>query len=667
MKHKNRGFSLLELMLVLVVLVGGAAAAYKIFKPSQTQAAVRLEQENVGRMVDAIMGAYSTASNFSTLSTATAAGVLNVPMGVNGLNSVMRTDVTIVPATSLSANDSFDMVYASLSSEKCIALIPALRSRSNGVFVGNNNNLQDARGAITNESLIATQCSAAPTTRVTFRFRADKNTFASTTTDSCLCAPETETQTLACPSGSGSITQRRTATCTGGTPICPAAQWSSWVTANNTCAADATPVAPQVPVAPNNTCAAATEYQNLNCPSGQTGSIVQYRTQSCTTNTWGAWTDLQNSCRPIVNIGSCTPGTKTTTFACPSGQGGQITAERPVQCDANGREVPFDESVQSNWKIVNSTCTASCVANGNCCTVTRGRVETNTTQCATGSYGPGVTTRRQQSSSCPTHDGAPVWNDSGWSQVGSATGQCNTCTPNQTTQAVRWVARAGSCPSGQTGVLTYNDEQVQDVVTTRLCNSQAGVLNDDATTTVSAWRNTGNTVVASNTCANIPTNVCAVALDSEYQSGTSDTRDAYYNILYTIQGVPGGCSSNYRDNTDPGYCDTQALGRDAWMNAARDGERYTVSGSSSGWGGGAGEFWGWTIEVFERRSGAACGTSNGSYTVESESCSSETQQNVGTLDQQAASLCQGAITGSQHTVHHFPSPQVGCYANVTCR
>ena len=63
------------------------------------------------------MGAYSTAANFSTLSTATAAGVLNLPMGANGLNSAMKTDVTVRPATSTTSNDSFDLVYASLSSD----------------------------------------------------------------------------------------------------------------------------------------------------------------------------------------------------------------------------------------------------------------------------------------------------------------------------------------------------------------------------------------------------------------------------------------------------------------------------------------------------------------------------------------------------------------------
>lgn len=77
MKEKSKGFSLLELMLVLAFIVIASSLAYAIFKPSQIQAAVRQEQQNVGRMVDGIMGAYSTASNFSTLSTATVAGALS--------------------------------------------------------------------------------------------------------------------------------------------------------------------------------------------------------------------------------------------------------------------------------------------------------------------------------------------------------------------------------------------------------------------------------------------------------------------------------------------------------------------------------------------------------------------------------------------------------------
>lgn len=603
------GFSLLELMLVLVFIVGASAVAYKWFATSSVQAAVKEEQESSGRIVDKIMGAFTTFGNYSEVGTDTVAGILNVPYNSSSesIDSSLKKDLQITPDRFRTENDSFRLTYKGLDRKTCIALIPAMSSRSNGVFVGSNSNIQTKPGQEPDGGVISTQCASANVTDVGFRFSSDKAEFDPVTEmTSGLCAPETETQVLPCPANSaGSITQRRTSTCDTTDPQNPQAVWSSWVTANNTCAANSTPVPPRVPVAPNNTCGALTEYQSVTCPSGQTGSIIQYRTQSCPTNTWGAWTDLQNSCRPIATMGTCRPETKRKTFECPTGQWGQIYAEFATQCDLNGNTISADESVLSNWKIINTNCTASCVATGNCCTVTRRPVETSTTPCQAGWYGPGVTTRRQQSSQCPTHDGAPVWNDSGWSKVGDDTGQCNRCTPNQTTQAVQWVPRAGSCPAGQTGTLMYNDEQVQDIVTTRLCNSQAGVLNDNATTTVSAWRNTGNTVVASNTCVNVPTKSCAVAI-GEYSYGTSDTRDAYYTVSYTIQGVTDSCTATYRDNRDPSICLERMLSREAWANAARDGETYYVSGSESGWGGGGGEFWGWEAQTFERRSGAAC-------------------------------------------------------------
>ena len=427
MKYKHNGFSLLELMLVLVFIVGASAIAYKMFKPSQIQAAVRQEQQNVGNLVDGIMGAYSTAANFSTLSTATAAGVLNLPFGANGLDSAMKTNVTVRPATSTTSNDSFDLVYASLSSDQCKSLIPALSSRSQGIFVGQRTqNLQNARGDITNESLIATQCSESSSTSVTFRFRADKNTFAATTMDSCLCAPETETQTVACPTNSaGSITQRRTGVCTGGTPACPSLQWSSWVTASNTCGANATPVPPTTPVAPvaPQTCVPSVETQTVACPAGQVGGVLQQRSRACPANTWGAWNNVSSSCQPDPNRPACTPSTQRQTAACPSGQGGQIVQERASTCDVNGNQI-----WSNDWKNISSTCTASCVANGTCCTVSR-QTSTEQRYCGAGNYGS-QTASLQRTSTCASATSTPAW-PSSWSTT-SVNGTCTACPPPHT-------------------------------------------------------------------------------------------------------------------------------------------------------------------------------------------------------------------------------------------
>ena len=499
--RKNKGFSLLEKILVLVIAIGVAVGVYKIFRPSDVQAAVHQEQQNVGRLVDGIMGAYSTASNFSTLSTQTAAGVLNLSLQQNNtINSGMKTDLSIRPATSATPNDSFDITYAALSSEQCVKLIPALADRSSAVFVGSSGtSLQNARGDITNENLLAAQCNSAPTTSVTFRFRGEKHTFSANQLESCMCAPQSENQTLTCPSGTtGSITQRRTGVCTGGTPACPSLQWSSWTTTSNTCGANAQPVPPATPVAPGNLCVPLTEYRSASCASGEVGSILQQRSRSCATNTWSAWTEISRSCQAVSTPSTCQPATEPRTSPCPAGQGGQILEERTGSCAANGNRT------WSDWKTISNSCTATCATNGSCCQVSRRPPQVQVQQCAIGSWGS-VSITLQQSSRCPSPTGPAVWDASGWKEL-SRSGGCSACPANSVTQSTRWVERAGSCPAGQTGSLVYNIEQVQDIDTTYLCNSQAGM--DNANPIVNQrnnWRDTGNTSLRTNTCQTVGT------------------------------------------------------------------------------------------------------------------------------------------------------------------
>ena len=258
---------------------------------------------------------------------------------------------------------------------------------------------------------------------------------------------------------------------------------------------------------------------------------------------------MQNACQPTVTLGSCQPGTDRKNFECPAGQGGYIYAEFAKVCDSNGNDISPDKNNQSNWRVINSTCTASCVASGTCCTVSRAAPIRNTTPCAIGLYGPGTVVVRQQSSSCPDPAGAPVWNDSGWTTL-SDVSQCRNCPANTTVQTSRWVDRAGTCPSGQSGELTYSDEQVQDVTTTYLCNSQAGVLNDNGSTTAGAWRNTGNTRTLLNTCAALPTNECAVPGSytitsvSAFIRAGNNTRTLNPYTLGQLQSTPGNANND---------------------------------------------------------------------------------------------------------------------------
>lgn len=497
MKYKflprmERGFSLLELGLVLALMVAASIGVYRLFGASQVDAAVRQEQEHAGRLVEGIVGAYTTASNYSTLSTATVAGVLNLPLSNNTLNSSLKKDLSVRPATTRTSNDSFELVYNALSTTQCLKLANALSLQSQGLFVNASANLQSTTGALRDESQLVALCASSPNNTVVFRYQGNKNTFAATTTDSCLCAPETESQNVSCPSGSGSITQRRIGTCTGGTPSCPAIQWSSWATASNTCAANGNPIAPITPVAPvaPTVCVPSLETQTVACPSGQVGGTLQQRTRVCPANTWGAWNTISSSCQPNPTRPTCTPSTQRQTAACPAGQGGQIVQERASTCDTNGNTI-----WSNDWKNISSTCTASCAVNGTCCTVSR-QNSTEVRPCTVGTYGV-QTAYLRRNSTCATADSSPVWPTS-WNTQ-SINGSCTACPASSQDQETQVVPASAACPAGQTGSHTWNSHQVR--TRTRSYSCPAGTASLPAPT-IAAWSGWAETTRSSesNTC-----------------------------------------------------------------------------------------------------------------------------------------------------------------------
>lgn len=490
--RRQWGFSLLELSLVLALMVAASLGLYSLFGTGQVDASVRKEQEHASHLVDGIVGAYTTSNSFSTISTATVAGVLNLPLSNNTLSSALKKDLTVRPATTITSNDSFELVYSGLSTPQCLKLSSALSAQSQGLFVGSSSNLQTSTGDIRDEAQLAALCASSSSNTVVFRYTANKNIFASTTMDSCLCAPESETQTIACPAtSSGSITQRRTGTCTGGTPACPSLQWSSWVTASNTCGANpnSVPTTPVAPVAPQ-TCVPRIETQNVPCGTNQIGNVLQQRSISCPTNTWSAWSNVSSSCQPDPNRAACTPSTQRQTASCPAGQGGQIVQERASTCDVNGNQIWGND-----WKNISSTCTASCAATGTCCSVSRQNT-TEVRQCPAGTYGV-QTAYMTRSSTCATANASPVWPNS-WNTQ-SITGSCTSCPAPSQDQETQVVSASAPCPSGQTGSHTWNSHQVRTRTRSYSCPVGTASLPSP---TIGAWGSWTETTRSSesNTC-----------------------------------------------------------------------------------------------------------------------------------------------------------------------
>jgi hypothetical protein len=160
--------------------------------------------------------------------------------------------------------------------------------------------------------------------------------------------PPTDTQTLSCPAPQvGSIVQERAYVCNQ-----PTNSWipGPWNTVSNSCAFGACPGPAPAP-----------DTQTVACPFGQTGSITQERSYACSgapSFTWnaGPWVETSNTCAGASCPGQ-NPGPETQTVACPVGQTGSITQQRTWSCSGAPSWIYQPDA----WVEISNTCTPSAV------------------------------------------------------------------------------------------------------------------------------------------------------------------------------------------------------------------------------------------------------------------------------------------------------------------
>jgi len=131
----------------------------------------------------------------------------------------------------------------------------------------------------------------------------------------------------------------------------------------------------------------SSETQVQGCPAGQTGSITQTRTFSCSGTTWvpGPFVVTSNTCTTTPQ--TCTtpqPPAETQTVQCPAGQTGSITQTRTYSCigttwvagpfttTSNTCTTPAATGCATNFSSGSYSCSGSCGINGFSLVVTPG-------------------------------------------------------------------------------------------------------------------------------------------------------------------------------------------------------------------------------------------------------------------------------------------------------
>lgn len=534
---RQRGITLIEILLVATIVAAGVVGVFMFTKKASVSAAVEREQAQVERLVRTIESAFALQPNFGALGTngaaylrdhANQAGIelatneagnpaLATRLGGgNGTVELRAAQVDFANGVSGVPNNGFVLVYSGLSSEECIGLITAtsaLTTRSDvgtpsgiagGVLVADRGKLISDRGAIASAcSQSAAADSNPPVVHLSF---APSRAIASSTpplAPPSTCAPVRETQLTGCPPGRvGSITQERHGVCSGSDNTMVYTTWENIEPMEDTCLLEGTPPADQSTTPTPDDCREIKQTRARACPAPSLGNIVEERTVDTCLGPTSAWDGIGGSCQEAPPVATCEvpdPNPREELIPCPSGQGGNILHHIYYSCPS-----PTAAPVESAPVVVSNNCTSSCVDAGTCCTVLR-ETQTVMEPCPAGTYGDSGTDQ-ERFRGCLTADTQGPWGS--W-QTLTTTGSCTACPTVPPNTDFQWVNRERACPSGETGKITYQAEQVRTQSVSYACPSGTTSLPAPTHGSWSAWTDTGNTRNEVDTCTPEPISSCA--------------------------------------------------------------------------------------------------------------------------------------------------------------
>ncbi|TAA41535.1 hypothetical protein [Pseudoxanthomonas winnipegensis] len=647
---------MIELIISIVVLMALSVAVYQMHAASQVKAEVQREQKHTDDLVTAFNSVYAMAPSFEgiTFNALKNAGVQNISD-----QSAFGTAVRVQSAAVNEPNDAYDLIY-DVKKARCIGLVSANQASTYTILV-NGHQVQDPNSKVLDEQMTATQC-ATSTPEVALRFHAERNYGAATEVAACICAPSDEEQSISCGAGqTGSITQKRSSSCTGGSPTCRTAVWTSWTTSSNTCVADpSSPVVPVVTTPAAAACVPMTHTRSQACPTGQAGSRLEQRILSCPSNTWGPWGTISDTCQPAPTTGgTCTPSTRQRTATCPSGQGGQIIEQQSSSCPTS-----TGSEVWGAWSVVSSTCTSQCMASGNCCTVGSDH-RNEQQQCIAGQYG-NPTAQQTRNSTCASATATPVWGS--WYNE-STTGSCNAC-PSPTSESNdRWVGQSAACASGQVGSHTWERQERQTRSTSYNCPAGTTTLPSPTVSAWSAWAATGATRNDSNTCATCPSpqsETQTIACPTGQTGSITQQRSRSYNCSGSGSWnawsawadtsntcvAPPAAVCDYKTRTDVNWAGENINAANPWTplracNASNIGQKAYANYTSCGGAGCYGTYKGLECTASGWKSVAGAGSSPYvAWTYTTQPAEYTALQNQGHLDWQQQSIDAGRTIGT---------------------
>ncbi|MCO5781382.1 type 4 pilus major pilin [Citrobacter meridianamericanus] len=172
----KKGFSLLELLLVLGIIAALVVAAFIVYPKVQASQRAQTESNNIATMQAGIKALYASASSFSGLTNSVAVQAKIFPDNMLNSSGSSATPINVFKGTvELASSDtgpsglsgsSFTITYDSIPAAECTKIVSAVASN---FYIASVNGVEvKSAGGVLNVALTASSCSDATSNSMTF-------------------------------------------------------------------------------------------------------------------------------------------------------------------------------------------------------------------------------------------------------------------------------------------------------------------------------------------------------------------------------------------------------------------------------------------------------------------------------------------------------------------
>ncbi|MBN3051398.1 prepilin-type N-terminal cleavage/methylation domain-containing protein [Pectobacterium brasiliense] len=134
----RKGFSLLELILVLGVIAGLIVSAFMIYPKAQAAQRAEIEVKNITAIVSGINAIYGSSPNYTGINARTLIDAKIIPSQMRVEGSYQVVNIWKGPVNFSYGMSNFSITYGNVPSVECAKIVLATASMFSSISVGDN-------------------------------------------------------------------------------------------------------------------------------------------------------------------------------------------------------------------------------------------------------------------------------------------------------------------------------------------------------------------------------------------------------------------------------------------------------------------------------------------------------------------------------------------------